>query len=71
MSQSDPKIAEQNRIAFNEAQQEAEREQNVFSWLMANPKVGSLHHGKGVMSYYRYDDNNNYIEVQELEAIEA
>jgi hypothetical protein len=71
MSQSDPKIAEQNRIAFNKDQDAKQHEQNVFSWLMANPKVGSLHHGKGVMSYYRYDDNNNYIEVQEFEAIEA
>ena len=71
MSQSAPKVAEQNRVAFNKDQAAKQHEQNAFSWLMENPQIGSIHIGKGKMRYYRYDANNVMWMVKEFEIIEA
>jgi len=49
MSRLDQKVAEQNRIAFQESQKQTAQKIAVAKWLKDNPEIGELNGGR----YYK------------------
>lgn len=46
MSRLDPKIAEENRLAWHRDQASNKRKEVISKWLHDNPEIGSLNGGK-------------------------